>query len=389
MTSYLRIPIDTDAAAIEQDVYDALADYFPGWVPAPGNLETFLVKALSQMAADLGEVAADVPAAIFAQFGEKIVNVPPFVAEPATATSTWTMVDNAGYTIPAGTLVGIPAAGDELVAFQVVASVTVPPGSTTTAAGGVVLSAVIQGEAANGLSSTPTLIDALAFVDAIALVGSTSGGQDAEPPEAYLDRLAAEMTLLTPRPILPHDVEVLARRIEEVFRAVALDGYNPADDTDDNERMVAVAVVDEEGEAVSGGSKTELDTLLESMREVTFVFNVIDATYTEIDVAITGTALPGFDTDAVEASAIAAVTDYLSPANWGVASTDSTRTTWRNILTVRYTELVALVNGVEGFDYGNVQLALGGGSLGITNVTLDGPAALSRPGNITATISAP
>lgn len=383
MTSFVSIPLETDAAAIESDVYDALADRFPGWEPSPGNLEVFLVKALALMASDLADVAVDVPGEIFAQFGARIVNVPPFLAESATTTSTWTMVDNAGYTIPQGTQVSIAAAGDDLIAFEVMESVTVPPGSTATQTGEVALSAVVPGAAGNGLTNDPQLIDALAFVSSITSEAETAGGQDAEDPDAYLDRLAAEMTLLTPRPILPGDVEVLARRIEEVHRAVAIDGYNPADSTTDNERMVALAVVKEDGEAVSAGGKTELDDLLESMREVTFIFNVIDPNYQEIAVTTTFSVLAGYDTATVEADVAAALSDYLSPANWGTSP--ETSTDWRNVTVVRYTELIALVDSIPGVDYvATLQLAKEGDPLGTADVTLDDPAPLTRPGTIDA-----
>lgn len=389
MTSFVNIPIETDASAVESDVYDALTDRFPGWEPSPGQLEVFLVKALSGMAADLAEIAVDVPPSIFATFGERIVNVPPFLAISATAASTWTMVDNAGYTIPAGTQVAIAAAGDDLVAFEVLADVTVPPGSTATDAGEVLLSAIEPGEAANDLTANPRLLDALAFVDSIVLTATTAGGQDAEDPDDYLDRLAAEMTLLTPRPILPGDVEVLARRIPEVHRALALDGYNPDDDTSGNERMVAVAVVNEDGEPVSTDGKDAVDALLQDMRELNFVFNVIDPDYSTIDVEATVTALSGFDVTDLESAITEAISDFLLPSSWGQGQ-EVGSTTWRKVDTVRRNELIALVNRVEGVDYvEDLQLALDGDPLGTADLSLTGPAPLTRPGTISATVNPP
>jgi hypothetical protein len=389
MTSFIDIPIETDAGSVEQDVYDALAERFPGWEPSPSQLEVFLVKALSLMSADLAEVSNDVPGDIFAQFGTQIVNVPPFLAISASSASTWTMTDDAGYTIPAGTQVAIPAAGDEDVAFVVLADVTVAPGDTATAAGEVILSAIEPGVGANDLDATPVLIDALAFVDSIALIAPTAGGQDAEEDDAYLDRLAAEMTLLTPRPILPPDVEILARRIPEVIRALALDGYNPDDDTYDNERMLAVAVVDEDGEVVSSDGKDAVDVLLQAMREVNFVFNVIDPTYTTIDVDVAATALPGFDTSTVEAAIDETISDLLLPANWGRGQ-ELQSAFWRLQDTVRRNELIAVANRVEGVDYVSaLTLAIHGDSLATADVTLSGPAPLTRPGDVTSTVSAP
>jgi hypothetical protein len=393
-TRFLDIPVTADADAIEQDVHDALSAEFPGWVPAAGNLETFMIKALAQIAADLADVAGAVPAAIFAEFGRKIVNVPQLLAAPALATSTWTMVDDAGYTIPQGTLVSIAATGDELYAFAVAFDVMVPAGSTATDAGEVVLQASLPGQAANELVADPQLIESLAYVDSIVLVGATGGGTDAEPDVDYLDRLAAEMTLLTARPILPRDAEVLARRISAVSRALALDGYNPDDDTYDNERMVAVAVVDADGAALPSPDKDEVDALLQSERELNFVFNVIDPTANSIDVDAEVTVVAGYSTSDVEAAVIEAIGTWLSPAAWGTTR-DSAGTIlfaheWQDEDTVRLNDLIGLVDRVPGVAYvTSVTLCLTGGSLTAADVSLDGPAALTEPGAITCTATTP
>lgn len=386
MTLYVDLPIETNPGAIEQEVYDALQVSFPGWEPSAGDLEVFMVKALSQMAADLAEIAVKVPPEIFRQYGELIVNVPSLLSAPATVESTWTMVDDAGYTIPAGTLVGIPLAGDELVAFEVVYDVTVAVGDTATAGGEVLLSAVIEGEAANELNGTPELIDALTFVNTITLTGTTAGGQDAEAPSAYLDRLAAEMTLLTSRPILPRDAEVLARRISGVERALALDGYNPADSTFNNERMVAVAVVDENGAALSSGVKNEVDALLQSEREVNFVFNVIDPTLNTIHVTAAVTTFPGYAAAAVEDAVEAQLAIYLDPANWGLTEPHE----WDKVAVVRLNEVIALVDAVAGVDYVTaVTLAVGAGGASAADKNLTGAAPLTTPGTLTATATTP
>lgn len=390
MTSFLEIPIETDPSALEEAVYDQLATAFPGWEPADGNLETWLVKSLTQTAANLAEVAVEVPREIFNDFGEKIVGVEPLLAASATGETTWTMIDDEGYTIPAGTQVAIAISGDESVAFEVLEEVQVAAGDTVTATGEVVISAVIEGEDANGLTADPSLIEALDFVDAIALEGTTSGGVDAEDPQDYLDRLTAEMRLLSPRPILPADVETLVRRVSEVGRAVAIDGYNPDDDTSNNERTVAVAVADEDGQPLSSPIKAEVDALLQAEREVNFVFKVMDPNYTTVKVTVTAVALEGYDTDEVDAAVVAAIEDYLSPANWGRHEFTTDTFTWRDVTTVRRFELVSLVDRVPGVDYITaLTLAEQAGSLGTSDVTLDGPASLPEAGTITATISAP
>ena len=76
--------------------------------------------------------------------------MPPIVAAPATATSTWTMADDALHD-PRRHPGSIGLSGDETFGFVVVGEVTIPPGETTTAAGAVLLQAVEPGEATTGL----------------------------------------------------------------------------------------------------------------------------------------------------------------------------------------------------------------------------------------------
>ena len=278
------------------------------------------------------------------------------------------MVDSAGYTIPAGTVVGYPVSGDEQVFFTVVNAVTVAAGSTLTADGEVVLRAVEPGTAANGLEGdTFQVVDSLAFVAGIESVDVSAGGADAESDSEYLDRLHAELQLLAPRPILAEDFATLARRIAGVERSVAIDGYNPADATFNNQRMVTVAVADEAGHGVSPTIKTAVDTYLQSLREVNFVVNVIDPTITTVDVTATIKVLPTYDTDTVIGAAEDALQDYLSPAAWS----------WAAVL--RYNELIALISNVPGVDYVASILQPS------ADMTLPGVAALIQAGDISIT----
>ena len=391
MPDYVTLPIETDPDTLIQDAFDYITGKVPTWLPSEGNLEVIMLGALAQMAAEVRDVASDVPAAIFRYFGATLLGLPPIDAVQASVPSTWTMVDNAGYTIPAGTVVGIPSGGDELVAFESIGDVVVPPGSTATAAGGVTLLAVDPGAAGSGLTGTPELIDSLSFVTAVALTAPTSGGTDAEEDDAYLNRLTAELQLLAPRPILARDFAVMARRVGGVFRATAIDGYNPADSTYNNEKYVAVAVVDENGNALSAPVKAEVDALLEAEREVNFVVNVIDPTNTSIAVTFSAVALPDQDPPSVEAAAEAAVADYLSPKTWGrnpVLSVPETE--WVNETHVRYLELAEVINRVEGINYiSALTFAKTGDPLATTDVIMSGAAPLPTPGAINGTVVAP
>ena len=257
----------------------------------------------------------------------------------------------------------------------------------TTAPSEVTIRAIDSGAAANGLPAGPVeLIDALGFVTAIASTTVSAGGVDAETEAAYRDRLAEELRLSTPRPILPPDFAVLAKRIPGVHRAVAIDGYNPADATFNNERMVAVSGLDINGADVSPATRAEIDAYLQSEREINFVVNVIASTRTVVTVTTTVKAVAGADPVAVKAAVEAALTVYLDDATWAGGAESPPE--WRDERVVRYLEVAQVINAVAGVD----RITTTGGlfdllvNAGRADITLAGVAALPTSGAHVATV---
>lgn len=383
-TNYVAFSFEDpdDFERLTESAFSYFAAKLPGWLPAPGDPLTILIESTARMAAELKLLAGRVPEAVFRYFGASLLGLAPIEASHASVGSTWAMVDLAGHTIPAGTLVGLPADGDRLIAFEVAEDVVVPPGSGGTGTGEVLLVAREPGAAGSGLHGAPaTLLTPLSFVDWVATPGYSTGGVDAESDADYRDRLAAELQLLSPRPILAGDFAVMARRVAGVERAVAIDGYDPGTNSTGNERMVTVAVVDAAGEPTTTLIKTAVDGLLQAEREVNFVVHVIDPTYTSVNVTFLAHALPDYDPADVQARAVQAVTDYLSPANWGLTVNDGG---WRNQTRVRYLEVAAMLDRVEGLDYIDQLWVQGVG----TDLTLTGAIPLPRPGAISGSVAA-
>jgi hypothetical protein len=387
--SYLTIPIELDAEALVEQVFADMAEAFPGWEPSPGNPESFLIRAVVyRLVVPLVQLAADVPDEIAHRLGEEVFNLAPIAPTAATIATTWTFVDDAGYTIKAGTEVDIATAADEAKGFRVLNEVTVPPASTATDAGAVILEAVEDGTDYNGLDGDATPVDSILGFESIALVGSTSGGTDAEEPATYLTRLVDTLKTMGPHPIIASDVETLARNISGVTGALALDLYDPGTDdpedtgTWDTERTVTVAVHDPDGEPCSSGVKADVEADLEAKREANFVFNVVDFDYTEVDVAYTVAVLPGHDQATVEAGIDAALEEYLSPANWGFPIPgDATQRQRRK--TLYFQDIVTLINNQQGVDvYTYLAINATGDTPATDDVTLDGAAPLPRPGII-------
>lgn len=389
MAGYIQVPFVDDPDQLVAESLDHMAELTPGWEPRDGNVEVWLIQTLARLVAEARTVAAQVPVAIFRYFGTALLDLPPVAASTGTLDTTWTVVDGQGYTIPAGTAVAVARTGDDLVAFETVDAHAIPPGQTTITS--VPVAAREPGADTNGLGPGPmVLVDALAYVDAVVATSVSTGGVDAEPDEVYLDRLADRLELLAPRPILPGDFATMARQVPGVARAVAIDLYDPDTGTYDNERTVTVAAVDGAGQPIGSVIKDDLATLLEAAREANFVVHVIDPIYVPIVVTFTAVAFREADPDEVTAAAQQAVRDLLDPGRWGTTPRDTAR--WERHTVVRYLEVAAALDRVDGLDY-ITALTVNGGTV---DVPLTGPAPLpapfagvDSPSSVTGTVVAP
>jgi hypothetical protein len=232
LTDSITDPIQVDPEQIFDDWVTYMQSVIPGWEPADGSLDVWMAEGFSQIAAQLGEIASDVTRDIFRWYGENITGLAPIAAVAATSTVTFT--GTAGQTVPGGTNVAGTAPDGSLVGFITAADTTIGGGGTVA---GVGIIATDPGSDGNDLTGGVQLVDSLAFVTAVSLDATTVGGSDEETTDDYLVRLVAEERLRTVSPILPRDFAQLAKRVLEVDRAAALDGYNPADGTSGDRQL--------------------------------------------------------------------------------------------------------------------------------------------------------
>jgi hypothetical protein len=463
---YIQLPAQVSASQIQQSALAAIAAALPGWVPREGHIEVLLLEQFAAMVAESAQVAAQVPLAIFSYFGS-LIGINPIVGAAATAATTWVMVDSKGYTIPAGTVVGFSVLGNQLFLFQTSATFVVPNGSSSTSVGAIPIVAQEVGTAYNGLAPGPlTLVTSLSYVQSInaePVAGvtppiATSGGADAETQAAYLNRLSAELQLLSPRPILPPDFAALATNVPGVYRATAIDELSPgrvindmtlnsgspvlsapdASFTNDDvgrsvsdtlglipvgavivspvvssttatmsvnanapggspvvvtlggltgqERTVTVAAVDVNGDALSAATDTAISTYLEGLREINFIVDVIPPTYTTIDINAQVAALPGANTNTVQAAITSNLESYLSPANWGGGN--QTPPVWDiNDNTVRYLSVATIIGETTNVDYiSSLTIAVHGGPFGTSDIPLAGNAPLTEAGTFSINV---
>lgn len=362
MSEIATIEPGGDAALFEQEMKEQLEARFEGIKFAEGAPITWLIKAQARIDATIATQAAGTTTGYLKEFGETIINVPPIAAAPATAASTWTMIDSAGYTIPSGTQVSIASAGDQAVGFIVIGDVTVVPGEAATSAGEVLLQAIEPGEEGNGLSGGASLVDALAFVQSIVLEGVTSGGVDEEEEEAYLVRLKEELQLLSRSLIVRRDFEIDARATTGVARALCIPSYNGEAGKEEALAVTEIGV-DEAGASLAAPVKEELKTRQEEKLPSGVDLYLADPTHTKVDVFPAVTAAPGFDPSAVKFAAAERLGEYLDPSKWGVPSFGDAgnSTGWVNTTKVYFNELISEVDRVPGVDR-VVSLLLGSGS---------------------------
>lgn len=369
--AYFRLPVETNFDQLLIDALGRINNQFPDWVPRESHLEVAILEEMTRLAQEAAQVTAEVPDRIFERFGEEIFGISPVEAVPASASAEFTVVDDAGYVIPAGTIVGFEDDVGELVLFATDSNLVIGSGETS---GSVTVVAEEPGELGNGFGpGSARLVDARRELVSVSFLDSSAGGVSAETPQTYRDRLAVELALQAPRPILPEDFVAFARRDGSVFRAQALDGYDPDAETFGNERMITLALVGPDGLPVGAAAQTRVQDGLEALREVNFVVHTIDPVYTEVDVVFEVVATPGISLQLVEDRCVDRVEEVLSPARFGGG--DQNPPIWMSTLTVRRNALIAELARVDGVMFVSL-LELNGSE---DDVTLDGPAGLPAP----------
>lgn len=381
---YINPNIETDDDELADRAFEYLESQVDGWEPHGGNLDVWLIEAVALMGSMVAELAQDVPATIFKYYGTEVIGLPVESASNATGTTLWTLEAPAlsGQVIPANHQLDV-----EGLTFLVANDTFLTEGATTVT---VPIVSLDEGAVGNDLTGDPNVLDPLTFtVESVVMVGATSNGADEETDESYLNRLSRELQTMGPKLVLPEDVEIFARRIPDVSRALALDNYDPTANGGEGaygvEKTVTVIAIQDNGDDLGDIAAGELEALLSQYREVNFRFFVRNPTRNTVDVSFTAVAYRGADLPSVEQGAEDAVTAYLDPARWGLPSTGDAQN-WSNTTRVRFGEIYAVLNSVEGLDYvESVTIN------GVTNAdfTLTGVAPITKAGEIVGTVTSP
>jgi hypothetical protein len=352
------VGLATDVGSLMQNWLNYMQSTYPGYQPSAGNLEYVQALIFCTLAADVATQASSGATELFSQFGQQLLGIPVEGGASAVAVVQVSAVDSQGYTLPSAAQFLL----DSNTGFQSYQTTIIPAGSTTAI---VPIAATTPGTAGNGLGSVSAILNqTYDWVSAVSIVTPSSGGVDAEDPDAYVTRLTNEIKLMAPRPITASDYGTFALSFQptagtdqqEVGRATALDGYDPNYLTDGgtqfgNERTITICVTDSSGNALNADTMAAVQAWVQTYREVNFIVNVIPPTYVPIYVKVSVARNPTYTAAAVQANIQGSLVGLLSPANWGFPTDSSTMGGWVNEPTLYQSVIESTIQQSAGVDH--------------------------------------
>jgi hypothetical protein len=213
-----------------QDIFDTaiteLQSRLPDWSPREGNVEVLLAEAFALQIAEAIFAINRLPGAIVMAL-LRMYGVEPDAGAQPTVNLTFTISDNLGHDIPAGTAARMDLEGGfEPIVFTTVEALAVPPGSNT----GTVLALGDRYTAeGNGViaGTRLELIDSIAYVDVVESADLVVGGLDPETDDEWIERGVQRFARLSETLVLPRHFEAAALEDPAVLRAKALDNFAP------------------------------------------------------------------------------------------------------------------------------------------------------------------
>lgn len=385
--SYIDPEVLRDEVACADLVLSEIASRLDGWEAHEGSVETSLAEAVGIVAATSNDLLVDEARDVYAGFANNVLGLYRAAAAPSSASATFTLKDDTGWVVPAGTLVTVEGPDGAPVTFGTVGDWAAPAGETTLA--NVPVTSLEAGAAMNNVAGTAFIETGVAGVVSAVIPVPSAGGADEEPLQDFLDRVARRARMFRVLPVTAGDYAALALDHPSVGRALAVNLLDPANPPAPGSPPasgghVTVYVVDGAGAALTGPVMAEVQALLEAPGRVSnVVVHVAAPSYVTVDAALTVWAGDGFNTPDVVASAVAAATDYLRPARWG--RDNQAPGLWappdlaaeREVTALGVAHEVASMMGVGGV----ASCTVNGGAA----VPLPGFATLPTPGTITAT----
>lgn len=336
-TPYVDLRVfDRSAQDIFQAALTNLLTYLPEWEPREGHTEVVLLEALALQVSEAVFAINRVPGAVV-EVLLRLYNIPRDLGSPPAAELTFTVTDDTGHTIPAGTRVAL-VAGDSTVVLATDETVAVPGGDTVVT---VMATGDTNTTAANGVApgTTVELVDAVTAVETVALSSYVGGGADVEDDAAWFTRGIQRFSRLAETLVLPRHFVSAALERPEVSRAFAIDNYDPGagGSPGDHAGHVTVAVYGD-GAELTSGERTVIEGVFDATAQANLAVHVVSPTLTSVPVTTSVVGVPGYTEAGIQSAVTDALADYFSPESWGWS-----QTVYRN-------ELIALISNVPGVE---------------------------------------
>lgn len=328
-----------------QEIYDDALAYvqwiMPQWEPAETNIENVVMQAVALMISEGQFTINRLPGAVT----EVLLQLHGITRQSGTnptVTATFTMLDDLGYTVPAGTeaLYDLGDGADPIV-FVLNEDVVVTPGNTS-GVGTMTGNLTVSRFNAIAAGTTFSIVTPLSFLFSVVTATTVTGGSDPEDDATYFDRGSLRLARLTETLVLPRHFESYALETNtNILRAKTLDRYDPGTGPTpgDNNGHVTIAVFGN-GVPVSTGEKDTLLTAIQTASLASLTFHVIDPEdINMVGVHATIAVDASADPTTVNAAVTASIADFLSPLTWS----------WANV--IRWTNLVSRIESNDGVDY--------------------------------------
>lgn len=366
VSQYVDLTVfDQDPQSLFEISRDYMQFIFPNYNPVETNTEVVLMEALALMVAQSVFAINRVPGAVV-EVLLRLFGIVRDTGHAPVVTLNFNMINNAGYTIPAGTEVSY-FVGSIVITFATDEDLLIANGdsSGTVDATGNLNTSFFNGTPSN---TQFTLTTSIANVDSVFSTTPIADGAEPEDTDTYFDRGIETLSRLTETLVLPSHFTAFALADDVVTKATTIDLYNPSvGPPGSNPGHVTVAVYGVGGNVSSGG-KSDLAAAMQQKCLASLQIHVVDPTITSVDVTAAIHTLKGYLNGDVTDAVTTALNNYLATANWD----------WNN--TVRVYELVSLIDQIPGVDYVSTV------SVPSSDIILSGVANLTQPGTITVTV---
>lgn len=226
LTPYIDLTFADDRAqAIFESARDLMTARIPGYTPRETDIEMILAEALALEVENSIYRLNFLPSAIFESL-LKVFGIERFLGTPPTTTISFNVSTTEGRIIPAGTQAVLTT---ELggITFSLDADLVILPGFNT--ASGAATGDLFTDDFNNTSSNVDlALLDAIPFVDLVRTGSPVINGQTAEEDETYFARGVTRFGRLNETLVSPNHFVLAAFSDSNVFRAFAIDNYDPA-----------------------------------------------------------------------------------------------------------------------------------------------------------------